>query len=137
MDGEDFFELLGIIYTKFGCVSLSKLMFTGLKKHGGSGRVRVLGPDPTRPVRVWTRPDPPFLSIFRTRPDPTRPDPTRGSTRPGNNSGYNVFCFCEVSEQTSQEHFSVKCDKPCCKKKERSEHLVGTTRLSGNQRFQR
>ena len=37
--------------------------------------------DPTRPARVWTRPD-----VFVNIPDPTQPDPTRGSTRPGNNS---------------------------------------------------
>ena len=43
----------------------------------GSGNV-----DPTRPASIWSRPDPPNVTIFLTRPDPTR-----GSTRPGNNSG--------------------------------------------------
>ena len=37
----------------------------------GSGYV-----DKTRSVSIWTRPDPPNVKIFRTRPDP-RVDPTR------------------------------------------------------------
>ena len=42
----------------------------------GSGYV-----DPTRPAGIWTRSDPPNVTIFRIQPDPPR-----GSTRPRNNS---------------------------------------------------
>ena len=89
-DSEEFFELLGIIYTK---LVVYHCQLTGLKKHGGSGRVRELGPDPTRPARVWTRPDPPFLSIFR--PDPTQPNPTRPAGRP--DPGTTLVQIGEVS----------------------------------------
>ena len=69
-----------------------------LGKKGGSDRVRVLGPDPTRrycqysgpdptqpdptrPARVWTRPAV-FVNIQDpTRPNPTRPDPRVDPTR--------------------------------------------------------
>ena len=67
-DGEDFFELPGIGNNlhKVGCVSLSKLTLTGLEKHGGSGRVRILGPDPTRQGLDPTRP-----AVFVNVLDPT------------------------------------------------------------------
>ena len=63
-DGDDFYELLGYNLHKVGCVSLSKLSFTGLEKHGGSGRIRVLGPDPTRQGLDPTRPA--VFVIFRS-----------------------------------------------------------------------
>ena len=48
-----------------------------MEKHGGSGRVRVLGPDPTRQGLDPTRP-----AVFVNFPDPTQPDPTRPAGRP-------------------------------------------------------
>ena len=69
-DDEDFFELLDYWNKlhKVECVSLSKLTFTASEKYGGSGRVRVLGPDPTREGLDPTRP-----AVFVNIPDPTRP----------------------------------------------------------------
>ena len=61
---------------KVGCVSVSKLTFTGSENNGGSGRVRVLGPDPTSQGLDPTRP-----AVVVNIPDPTRPDPRVDPTR--------------------------------------------------------
>ena len=62
------------------CITV-KVNVYRLGKNGGSGRVRVLGPDPTRPARVWTRADPTRRYCKYSGPDPTQPDPTRSDPR--------------------------------------------------------
>ena len=77
-DGEDFFELLGIIYTKLVVLSLSKLLQAWKNMAGqvGSGYL-----DPTRPDPPGSGPDPTQPAVLVNIPDPTRHNPTRPNPR--------------------------------------------------------
>ena len=78
-DGEDFFELLGIIYTKLVVYITVKV---NVYTHRKTWRVR-------SGQGTWTLPDPPVSGPDPTRPavlvqipDPTRPNPTRPAGQP-------------------------------------------------------
>ena len=79
-DGEDFFELLGIIYTKlvmYHCQSQRLQAWKNMAGQVGSGYL-----DPTRPDPPGSGPDPTRPAVLVHIPDPTRPNPTRPAGRP-------------------------------------------------------
>ena len=91
---------------KVGCVLLSKLTFTGSAKNGGSGRVRVLRPDPTRQGLDPTRP-----AAFVNITDPTRPNPTRPAGRPDPGTTLGVHLDEKLKCHTHLNYISHKIAK--------------------------
>ena len=76
-DGEDFFELLVIIYKSWLCIIVKVNVYRlGKTWRVRSGQGTWTQPDPTRQCLDPTRP-----AVLVHIPDPTRPNPTRPDPR--------------------------------------------------------